>query len=186
MSRRRRKIKFYNKIIIIFVLVIALILMIRATLARYSSSGKSEANVDVAFYLLKEQKISETIALEEMIPNDEKYVYNFSVANNDGTDRTETALKYTISIRMTTNLPLTYSLYMNDGTEDLFKDYQTTQDEYGTYFKTITSNENTFGFERDEINNYRLEVTFPKELNSVEYQGIIEVVEITINSEQIV
>ena len=185
MRRRRRK-KFYKKIIIIFALLVVFILTLKNTLAKYSSSGKSEANVDVAFYLIKDQKISETIALEEMMPSDDVYTYTFSIANNDGTNRTETALKYTISIRMTTNLPLTYELYMNDGTTNLFEGYTTEQDEYGTYFKTITSSENTFGFEQDETNTYKLQVKFPQEYNSVEYQGIIEALEITVDSQQII
>ena len=184
--RRRRKKKFYNKIIIIFALLVIFILTLKNTLAKYSSLGKSEANVDVAFYLIKDQKISETIALEEMMPSDEVYTYTFSISNNDGTDRTETALKYKISIRMTTNLPLTYELYMNDGTNNLFEGYTTEQDEFGTYFKTITSAENIFGFEQNETNTYRLDVRFPKEYNSVEYQGIIEALEITIDSQQLI
>ena len=115
MSRRRRKINLYKKIILIIILLIFLLLVIKGTLARYSSSGQSEANVDVAFYLLKEEEISQIIALEEMMPSDDVYTYTFSVANNDGTDRTETALKYTISIKMTTNLPLTYSKPKSEG-----------------------------------------------------------------------
>lgn len=186
MSRRRRENKIYKKFILIFVLLVILLLTIKGTLAKYSSSGKSSANVDVAFYLIKEQELSQTIALEEMMPSDDVYTYTFSVANNDGTDRTETALKYTISIRMTTNLPLTYELYMNDGTENLFAGYTTEQDEHNTYFKTITSTEETFGFETNEQNTYKLQVKFPKEYNSVEYQGIIEALEIKVKSEQII
>lgn len=183
---RRKSNKVYNKIIFVFALLVLLVVGIRSTLARYSSSGESSANVDVAFYLLKEQELSQTIALEEMKPSDDVYTYTFSVANNDGTNRTETALKYTISIRMTTNLPLTYELYVNEGTENLFATASTEQDEHGTYFKTITSNEETFGFEANEKNTYKLQVKFPKEYNSVEYQGIIEAVEIKVDSEQIV
>ena len=186
MSKRLRTNKLYSKIILIFVLVVILILILRGTLARYSSSGESSANVDVAFYLIKEQELSETIKLEEMKPSNEVYTYTFSVANNDGTNRTETALKYTIAIRMTTNLPLTYELYVNNGTENLFAGYTTEQDEDGTWFKTITSNEEFFGFEEDEINTYTLKVKFPMEYNSVEYQGIIEALEIKLNSQQVV
>ena len=58
MSRRRRKNKIYKKFILIFVLLVILLLTIKGTLAKYSSSGKSSANVDVAFYLLKEQELS--------------------------------------------------------------------------------------------------------------------------------
>ena len=183
---RRKNNKFYKKIILIFILLVLLIVGIKSTIARYSSSGQSSANVDVAFYLIKEQELSQTIALSEMMPSDDVYTYTFSVANNDGTDRTETALKYTIAIRMTTNLPLTYELYMNDGSENLFEGYSTETDADGTYFKTITSSEETFGFVANEQNTYKLQVKFPKEYNSVEYQGIIEALEIKINSQQIV
>lgn len=183
---RRKTNKLYNKIILIFVMLIVLVLCIKGTMARYSSSGESSADVDVAFYLLKEQELSQTIALEEMMPSDNVYTYTFSVANNDGTNRTETALKYTIAIRMTTNLPLTYELYVNDGTENLFAGYTTEQDEHGTWFKTITSEEETFGFEENEQNTYKLQVSFPMAYNSVEYQGIIEALEIKVNSQQVV
>lgn len=185
MSRRRTN-KFYNKIILIIALLVVLVLILKGTLARYSSLGESSANVDVAFFLLKEQELSQTIALEELEPSDKVYTYTFSVSNNDGTDRTETALKYTIAIRMTTNLPLTYELYMNDGTENLFAGYTTEQDEHGTWFKTITSEENTFGFKDNETNTYKLQVSFPTAYNSVEYQGIIEALEIKVNAQQIV
>ncbi len=183
---RKRTYKFKSKIILIFILLILIMVGIRGTFARYSSSGSAQANVDVAFYLLKENKLSQTIALQEMEPGSNVYTYTFSVANNDGTDRTETALKYTIAIRMTTNLPLTYELYVNGGTTNLFEGYTTEQDSDGTYFKTITSSEETFGFATNEQNIYELKVNFPSTYNSAEYQGIIEALEIKINSEQVV
>ena len=187
MTRRRRANKFKKKLILIFVLLIVLVVGIRQTSARYSSSGKSSAKVDVAFYLLNEEKLSETIALEEMMPSDtEEYEYTFSVANYKEDERTEVALKYTIAIRMTTNLPLTYELYMNEGTTNLFEGYATDTDSDGTYFKTITSSEETFGFTTNQINTYKLKVKFPMQYNSIEYQGIIEALEIKVNSEQIV
>lgn len=182
---RGRKHKFYYKIILIFALLVILVLTLRGTLARYSSKGKSSANVDVAFFIVDEEELSHTIALEEMKPSDDIYTYTFSIANNNGTERTETSLKYTISIRTTTNLPLTYELYMNDGTENIFEGYETEPDEHGTIFKKITTTEEVFGFEEDEINEYRLDVKFPKEFNSVEYQGIIDALEIKVDAEQV-
>ena len=116
MSKRLRTNKLYSKIILIFVLVVILILILRGTLARYSSSGESSANVDVAFYLIKEQELSETIKLEEMKPSNEVYTYTFSVANNDGTNRTETALKYTIAIMIAT-FTATPKIKVNTGTK---------------------------------------------------------------------
>lgn len=186
MSLRRKKRKLSNKIILIFILLVIFIAIIRQTLALYSSEGKSEASVDVAFYLIDAQELSQTITLEEMMPNDEKYVYTFSVANNDGTNRTETSLKYTISIVTTTNLPLVYELYLKDDTENLFANYTNEADQDGTYFKTLTAQSRSFSYETNEKDEYRLEITFPKEYNSVEYQGIMEAIEVKINSEQII
>ena len=74
MSRRRTN-KFYNKIILIIALLVVLVLILKGTLARYSSLGESSANVDVAFFLLKEQELSQTIALEELEPSDKVYTY---------------------------------------------------------------------------------------------------------------
>lgn len=181
---RRRRIQLYRKVFILLMIIIIFIVIIKGTSARYSSSGESESNVDIAFYLLNEETISKEIVLENMEPRDEAYIYNFSVANNDGTNRTEVALEYTIEIKVTTNLPLTYKLYINDGTEDLFQNYETIQDEHGTYFKKIVSSKKEFGFTENEKNTYKLEIIFPIEYNSIEYQGIAEALEIKVNAQQ--
>lgn len=183
---RRKRIQLYRKIFILFVIIIISGIIIKGTLARYSSSGESESDVDIAFYLLNEETISKEIVLENMEPRDEAYTYNFSVANNDGTNRTEVALEYTIEINVTTNLPLTYKLYINDGTEDLFENYETIQDEHQTYFKKIVASKNTFGFTENEKNTYRLEIIFPIEYNSTQYQGIAEALEIKVNAQQMI
>lgn len=186
MSIRRRRKKLNNKILLIFVLLIILMLMIKGTLARYASSGNSKANVDVAFYLLKEEQISQTITLSEIEPNSKVHTYAFSVANNDGTKRTETALKYKITIKTTTNLPLTYELYVDDSEENLFEEYLTETDADGMFFKTFTTGERKFGYKENESDIYTLKIVFPEEYNWVDYQGIIDALEIKIDSEQII
>lgn len=181
---KRKRAQLYRKVFLLLIIIIISIITINGTMARYSSSGEAESNVDIAFYLLKEQTISQEIVLDNIEPSNNVYTYNFSVANYDEANRTEVALEYTIEIKVTTNLPLTYKLYVNDGTEDLFENYETLQDEYGTYFKKIVSSKNIFGFTQNEKNSYRLEISFPMEYNSIEYQGIAEALEIKINAEQ--
>lgn len=181
---KRKKVQLYRKVFFLLFIIIIAIITIKSTLARYSSSGEAESDVDIAFYLLNEQTISKDIILKDMEPSDEIYSYYFSVANNDGNNRTEVALDYTIEIKVTTNLPLIYKLYLNDGTEDLFKNYETIQDEHGTYFKKLISSENTLGFTENEKNTYRLEISFPIEYNSIDYQGIAEALEIKVSAQQ--
>ncbi len=182
-SRRRKKNKFYSKILIIFIAIIIVSVTIKNTRARYSSNGKSNAKVDVAYYLLNDKTISENINLPEMEPGDTPYEFTFSVANNDGTRRTETAIIYTISIRMTTNLPLRYKLFINGGTENMFETSEISYDG-DMPFKTLTSSNNEFGISEDQVNTYKLEVEFPAEYKVVDYQGIIELLEIKINAQQ--
>ena len=51
-------------------------------------------------------------------------------------------------------------------------------------FKTLTSSNNEFGISEDQVNTYKLEVEFPAEYKVVDYQGIIELLEIKINAQQ--
>lgn len=185
-ARRRRKTKIRHiKITFLVILVIMAIILIRTTNARYKSTGQSDANVDLAFYLLREQSISQDLKLSSILPRQQPYNYTFSVANNDGTYRTETAIQYTITLKTTTNLPLSYAVYaQGDTTTNLITNINTTQDSDGTYFKNINVTGGNLGFATNEQNTYVLQVTFPAAYNSAEYEGIIEYVQVTINSSQ--
>lgn len=185
-ARRRKKAKLvYIKIVLLFLLAIVAISLIRNSVAKYRSTAKSNADVDLAFYLFKEQDISQDLRLESILPRPEPYEYTFSVANNDGTDRTETAIHYTIELKTTTNLPLNFKVYnAEDMTNDLVETTETTQDSDGTYFKKIKVAGGNFGFRQNEQATYKIEVEFPEEYNNSKYEGIIEYVQITIKSTQ--
>ena len=185
-ARRRSKAKLmYIKFAFLVLLAIASISLIRNSVAKYKSTAKSNADVDLAFYMFKEQDISQDLKLESILPRVEPYEYTFSVANNDGTDRTETAIHYTIEFKTTTNLPLNFKVYnMQDMTTDLVESTETKADDDGTYFKYIKVTGANLGFEQDETQTYKIQVEFPKEYNLAQYEGIIEYVKITIKSTQ--
>ena len=126
-----------------------------------------------------------------MIPQDEPYTYNFIVANNNGEKRCETNMEYTLTITTTTNLPLTYKLYLNEKYTDLNSkniiiSEETAPDDDGTYFKTIKTNKLTFSHEKDESNIYQLVVEFPKQYNTTDYQDSVEAIIINVDSKQII
>ena len=185
-ARRRKKAKLiYIKFAFLVILAIIAISLIRNSIAKYRSSATSNANVDLAFYLFREEDISQDLRLESILPRTEPYEYSFSVANNDGTDRTETAIHYTIELKTTTNLPLNFKVYNStDMTNDLVESTETTQDADGTYFKKIKVAGGNFGFRQDEQATYKIHVEFPEEYNNSKYEGIIEYVQITIKSMQ--
>ena len=175
----------YIKFAFLIILAIIVISLIRNTMAKYKSTGTSNANVDLAYYLFKEGSISQDLKLASILPSTTKYNYTFSVANNDGTKRTDTAIEYTISLKTTTNLPLNYRLYnQEDSTQNLISSMTTSADTDGTYFRYIDAVGGNFGFTQDEHRIYNLEVEFPTTFNSSDYEGIVEYVQITINSNQ--
>ena len=99
-------------------------------------------------------------------------------------------MSYDLKIRTTTNLPLTYSLYMNQDYEDenainRIETNEIEQDEDGTYFRTMTTETETLFYKEPKTNVYQLIVHFPANYNTIEYQDIIEMLEITIDSRQL-
>lgn len=187
MQRRRRRRKtrqLYFRLIFLIVIVVVSFNLIRRTTAKYKSTGTSNANIDFAYYLVKEQSISQELKLQSILPRDEAYVYTFLVANYNETERTQTALEYTFKLKTTTNLPLQYSVHLDGQNTELITSITTDQDSDGTYFKNITIQGDELGFRQNEQKTYKLEVTFPKQYNRAEYEGIVEYIEITIDSKQ--
>ncbi|MGN1352301.1 MAG: hypothetical protein ACI4VE_06005 [Clostridia bacterium] len=184
---RKRIIKL---LILVFVLIL-LIKMISFTYSKYESRANTKPNIIVAFYVLNKDYQSMNLNLDELFPREEPYIYTFSISNTKGQKRCQTDLEYELSIKTTTNLPITYELYKNqnyndDNATSIKKTDEIIQDEDGTYFRIITTETESFSFREDETNIYQLVVHFPQEYNTINYQDIIEGIEITVNSKQII
>ena len=183
--KRRRKVRqMYTRIAFSIIAILLLFLVIKNTQARYTSSATSNANFDLAYYVFKEESISQELRLDDILPRSTPYIYTFSVANYEGEDRTQTSIEYDIEIKTTTNLPLNYSIHKQGETTSIIESEENRQDEYGTYFKYVTLEGDTFGFTQDEMNAYVIEVEFPEQYNLAQYEGIIEYIQITIDSKQ--
>ena len=86
--------------IIVFLLIdlLAVVIMLNTTNARYESTAVSNTELEVALYALEEED-SYTIALDEMVPREDPYVYRFTVANTDKNGRlTDVRLYYDLKI----------------------------------------------------------------------------------------
>jgi hypothetical protein len=164
---------------------------------------KLSGEVDVAMYILNEDYQNMNLKLDSMMPREAPYVYDFAISNYKDGRRTDVDLEYTLIVRTTTNLPLTYTLYLNqkyvnteDGSvvvsneilqtaENVELSNNILPDDDGTYFRTLTAKTAFFGDTDNELNLYKLVIGFPETYKSVEYQDIIESVEIIINSKQV-
>lgn len=189
----KKKLKLVIKLLVAILSLILLMRLISLTAAKYESFARTNADVEVAFYVLNKDYKTMTLNLENIFPRNIPYTYKFSVANTDGKNSAETDLEYELSIRTTTNLPITYELYMNEEYTDknatnIIKTNEVKNDSEETdaaFFRYITTEKQTLQYTKPETNLYQLVVYFPEEYNTGEYQDVIEAIEITINSNQI-
>ena len=183
----KKKLLKFNKLTIGVILIFLLMLLVPFTYSKLYSTSNSISQIETAFFLLKSSYYTGTIKLTELEPRSESYSYKFRIANNDGEDRLETKLEYTLKLVTTTNLPLTYKLYMN-GNEDniIINDITAKEEEEGAYFRTLETDSVIFGYEQNEENIYELIIDFPEEYGDFEYQDTIEAIFVQIDAKQII
>ena len=106
-ERKAMRIKRRIKLLIILAILLVLYKLIFSSYSLYESEANSSADIDVAFYLLKDDYKSKVIALDDMIPGSTQKC-EFSISNyyvdDEGNDViSETDMEYTLKIRTTTN-----------------------------------------------------------------------------------
>lgn len=186
-----KKVKIlYAKLVILILCFLILIRIVTLVLSKYENEAQSTANVDIAFYLLKEDYKKMTLNLDSLFPQNDAYVYTFTIGNQEGEKTAEIDMVYDLTIRTTTNLPLTYELYKNqnytdNGASNIIKTNNIEQDEYGTYFRNITTETEELNYKEPRTNTYQLVIRFPENYNTTNYQNIIEALEISVNSHQV-
>lgn len=188
MTKKLRILYFKLIILVLCLLIIARIFVL--VLSKYESVANSYANVEIAFYLLKEDYKTMTINLSELLPQNNAYVFDFSIGNEDGIEMADVDIEYELTLRTTTNLPLTFELYMNEeyadvGATNIIKENNIALDEYGTYFRTMTTEKIYLSYKEAETNLYQLVVYFPTNYNQEIYQDIIELLEINVDAKQV-
>lgn len=181
----------YNRLTIAIIILAILLFIVPITYSRFQSTRTPNTEIETAFYIIDSNYETKSVHLDDLVPSDTPYTYNFTVANNNGTDRAETDIEYTIEITSTTNLPLNYALYLNqeytdEDSTNIIITSTTQPDEYGTYFKKMVTESKKFSHLKDESNSYQMTVVFPKEYEDFEYQGIIEGIIITVKSKQVI
>ena len=212
----RRKVKHLHiidnvkKILIIFLCLIITIIVFRMTYSTYETRATGKADLGVAFFVVKEDFTSMNVNLNEMIEPGQgsapsRYEFTFKVMNYDDTRRTEVTTYYDLTLKITTNLELTYDVLhegsscveSNEVTRDPEPDptytpvegdstFVVTGDDLA-YFRRIKLNRQEFGFTQNEEDEYTLVVTFPPEYKDVaRYMSadVIDGIEITCDAKQ--
>ena len=183
--------------------------------ASYVSEALGTAEMEVALYAFSYNNLSEydkddnlvsdsvDINLGVIKPGDTKY-YKFDVYNyledavSGDTFSSETSISYELKIITTTNLPLTYKLYLNQtpfsssssdliGGTDPSSNRELITDGFGTFYKVFPIDERCFKLDTEELkmDRYTLVVEFPEEYSEVVYQDLIESIKIQLESKQV-
>ncbi|HPE14793.1 MAG TPA: hypothetical protein PLT65_03025 [Bacilli bacterium] len=179
------------KLILSGLLLILVIYFTPIVFSKYESASSTTADLGIAFYVVNANYYTQTIQLFDIVPSATAYAYTFTVSNFEGNNRLETDLIYDLSIVATTNLPLEYELYLNEDyslaeATNIITSDTNAADSDGSYFKTMITDTNSFGFTENETNTYTLLIYFPTTYISYEYQGIMESIEIIIDSSQVI
>ncbi len=184
----RKRIIEFNKITLLVIILLVLLYTIPLTFSRFETKKSGDIIIPHAIYLLEDTVISETVSLPEIIPSNNQYIYYFTVNNFNEERRTETNLKYDLSIRTTTNIPITYDLFKGtsvDNNTSIITSNNVLRDDDGTFFRIIKTNTEYFNFNVNQTNNYALLITFPEGYNDSVYQDLFEMIEINIESNQV-
>lgn len=212
-ERKAIRVKRRMKLLIAIVILFLVHKILFSSYSLYESEAMSSADLDVAFFTLEDEYQTKVISLDDILPGDirrcEFSVSNYFVDENGNTIISETDMEYTLKIRTTTNLPLEYKLYKNQGldvdnlTNILEIETVETQnmylDEDNTIFKSLVqaslpeelkaqgvTDIGEYDFTTPSTDTYILEISLDEKYNSIAYQNIIECIEISFEAEQMV
>lgn len=176
---------------VLIILVIILLIFIKMdvfTFSRYENTVSSQNSISTAIYLVEDTYASVNVRLPDVIPDNNQYTYTFSVSNFNSDSHSDTNLKYRIHVRTTTNLEIEYELYNTLDIEeaDSFISSNTiVQDYNGTHFRHIYTDYSTMLYTENKTDYYTLLFTFPDDFKDARYSGIAELIEINVESTQI-
>lgn len=195
---RLRNSKYFNekRKILLFGILLLLILFIAGFLfkiayARYETSTKINANIQKALYIFGTDQQSFNLEPDGIVPSSSPYVYKFSISNFNDEHDTDVDISYDLSIRTTTNLPITIKLYRNElydssGTTNLFSGATNLQDSDGAWYKLYKCPDNYEMYYKNKTTDvYTMVINFPQEYSKdLTYENDIESIEVNIKSRQ--
>ncbi len=160
------------------------------TQARYESEVTANVSPSLAFFIVDVTNTSGQIKLDGIVPRVEPYLFTFEVSNFDATRHADVDLTYSIEIVTTTNMQLNFKIFKgNNMTLDEIDSDTITTDDNGVYYRhLVIDGASTMPFAQDVTDTYTLWVEFP--IVNKNYPdalaGVIDLVDIKINAEQVV
>jgi hypothetical protein len=186
-------IKEFKKYLFFSILLLAVIILFgksEITKSRYENETAIRIKPSIAFFIVDVQSQTGQIKLEEMVPSTSPYLYSFNISNFHNNKHANVDLTYSVEIITTTNMPLDFHVYRDSvNSANVINTDTTTTNTDGMYFRHLVINGvNTMDYDEDVTDTFILAVDFPIQYknNADDYAGIIDLVDIKINAEQVV
>lgn len=183
--------KHYAFFSILLMVTLVLFSTFKFTQARYESNLAMEIQPSLAFLIVGVESETGQIKLEGMVPRASAYEYEFTVSNFSGNEHANVDLTYSIEIVTTTNLPLDFKVFKGNSNVDEVDHDTFEQDENDVYYRRLVlDGVSTMSYANDCTDTYKLWVSYPATDSIVKNPdgeaGVIELVDIRINAEQVV
>ena len=184
-----RRYTIFSILLIITILVVGAFNM---SLARYETNTAVNVSPTLAFFVVDVRSQTGQIELASMVPSSTPYLYSFTVSNYDSNlnKKANVDLTYSIEIITTTNMPLNFKIFKGENlTQDEIDSDTISTDSNGVYYRHLVINDvSTFRYNTVSTDTYTLWVEFPLSYRDYpdDYSGIIDLVDIKINAEQVV
>ena len=172
-----------RKIIIVFVLIIAILFGSGITYSIFRSNTSGSVNQKIAKFVFEAKEVDElNIPLADMYPGVTKD-YSFSVTNKQDSKISNVTLNYQIIIKTYHFMPTVIELKKVDGKEETL---------ILTCDESFTRNSNNelvcnsqvleMSHNIESLDNYKLVVKFPESYNDEMYKDVVDYIDIAIKS----
>ena len=185
-----REFKMYLFSSILLITILIFFGTSKFTQSKYENDTQINIEPSLAFFIVDVESTTGQIKLESMIPREQPYLYTFEVSNFIDNQRANVDLTYSIEIITTTNMPLNFRIYKGNTLEQNEIDSDTTTtDSNGVYYRHLVINDiSVMEYSTNCTDTYTLWVEFPSIYSAYPdfYEGIIDLVDIKIDAEQVV
>lgn len=177
--------KLSGHVVLLICLILFSFMFIRLTYSVFHTDSNGTVSNKIAFYVLEARTQTQSIKIGNLSPDGQDFSYDIEVANYTSGKVSEVDLEYSLIIVTTTNIPVTYKLYKNDGTTNIIGTKEIIQDSNMMYFFRYSPQVGSFTHGSVERDKYTLVVNFPASFNKEKYQDLIEAIEITVDANQV-
>lgn len=181
----KQKFKLLSRITLLVFCISMVLLFIKSTYSIFHSDTNGTVANKIAFYIVDTEPQTEEIKIGEVKPDGQDYNYSIEVSNFNEDKTSEVDMSYTVQIKTTTNIPVTYKLYSNDNDTNIIGNKEIIQDDNGMYFFKYSPQVGSFTHGVRKTDKFTLVVNFPDVYNDAQYQDLIETIEITVDAKQV-